>query len=76
MSTTIEIICIGNELLIGKIKDTNAHYLAKQATQLGANVKRVTVIQDTVSEIASALCEAISSKAKDHNHNRRIRTNF
>ena len=64
MSTTIEIICVGNELLIGKIKDTNAHYLAKQATQLGANVKRVIVIQDIVSEIASALCEAIARKPK------------
>ena len=64
MSTTIEIICVGNELLIGKVKDTNAHYLAKQATQLGANVKRVTVIQDTIPEIASAICEAIARKPK------------
>ena len=62
MVTSIEIICVGNELLIGKIKDTNAHYLAKQATQLGANVKRVTVIQDTVPEIAQAICEAIARK--------------
>ena len=38
MTLDIEIICIGNELLIGKVKDTNAHYLAKQTTQLGANV--------------------------------------
>ena len=52
MVTSIEMICVGNELLIGKIKDTNAHYLAKQATKLGANVKRVTVIQDTIPEIA------------------------
>lgn len=64
MPTTIEIICIGNELLIGKIKDTNAHYLAKQATQLGANVKRVTVIQDIIPEIAIAICEAIARKPK------------
>ena len=62
MTVDIEIICVGNELLIGKIKDTNAHYLAKQATQLGANVKRVTVIQDTIEEIASCLCEAIERK--------------
>ena len=62
MTVDIEIICIGNELLIGKIKDTNAHYLAKQATQLGANVKRVTVIQDTIEEIAKTICEAIARK--------------
>jgi nicotinamide-nucleotide amidase len=62
MTVDVEILCIGNELLIGKIKDTNAHYLAKQATQLGANVKRVTVIQDIVEEIAKAVNEAIARK--------------
>ena len=62
MTVDLEIVCVGNELLIGKIKDTNAHYLAKQATRLGANVKRVTVIQDTLEEIASTICEAIARK--------------
>jgi nicotinamide-nucleotide amidase len=62
MTANVEVICVGNELLIGKIKDTNAHYLAKQATHLGANVKRVTVIQDTVEEIAYAIREAIARK--------------
>ena len=62
MTVNIEIICIGNELLIGKVKDTNAHYLAKQATQLGANVTRVTVIQDIIEEIANAANEAIARK--------------
>jgi nicotinamide-nucleotide amidase len=64
MSTTIEIICVGNELLIGKIKDTNAHFLAKQATLLGANVKRVIVVQDIIPEIASTICESIARKPK------------
>ena len=62
LTVNLEIICIGNELLIGKIKDTNAHYLAKQATQLGANVTRVTVIQDTIEEISGAINEAIARK--------------
>jgi nicotinamide-nucleotide amidase len=62
MTIDVEILCVGNELLIGKIKDTNAHYLAKQTTQLGANVKRVTVIQDIVEEIAKAVNEAIARK--------------
>jgi molybdopterin-biosynthesis enzyme MoeA-like protein len=51
MTVNIEIICIGNELLIGKIQNTNAKWLATRATQLGANVKRITVIQDNI-EIA------------------------
>ena len=64
MTLDIEIICIGNELLIGKVKDTNAHYLAKQTTQLGANVKRVTVIQDIIEEIAKTIIEAIARKPR------------
>jgi nicotinamide-nucleotide amidase len=64
MTVDLEIICVGNELLIGKVKDTNAHYIAKQTTQFGASVKRITVIQDAISEISSAICEAIARKPK------------
>jgi molybdenum cofactor synthesis domain-containing protein len=62
MAVDMEVICVGNELLIGKIQNTNAHWLAKQATQLGVNVKRVTVVQDVIEEIANCLCEAIARK--------------
>lgn len=62
MTADLEIICIGNELLIGKIQDTNAHYLSFQATRLGINVKRVTVIQDIIEEIVSTINEAIARK--------------
>jgi nicotinamide-nucleotide amidase len=58
----LEIICVGNELLIGKILNTNAHWLGKQATNIGANVRRITVVQDIVSEIASVICEALVRK--------------
>ena len=62
MSVDIEIICVGNELLIGKIQNTNAYWLAKQATQLGANVRRTTVIQDLIDEIGKCIVEAIARK--------------
>ena len=58
----LEIICVGNELLIGKIINTNAHWLSKQATTLAVNVKRVTVIQDIVEEIAQTIQEALKRK--------------
>ena len=62
MTADMEVICVGNELLIGMIQNTNAHWLSKQATQLGVNVKRVTVVQDIVEEIANSVCEAIERK--------------
>ena len=58
----MEIISIGNELLIGKIQNTNQHWLSKQATQLGATVTRATIIRDTVSEIAQTIKETIHQK--------------
>ncbi len=64
MATELEIICVGNELLIGKIENTNAFWLTKQATQLGANVKRIMVVQDIAHEIADAINEAIARKPK------------
>ena len=62
MTVEVEIICIGNELLIGKILNTNAHWLAAQATILGANVKRITVIQDIIEEIADCINEVRARK--------------
>jgi molybdenum cofactor synthesis domain-containing protein len=59
MSVHVEIICVGNELLIGKTLNTNAHWLAKRATSLGGVVKRITIIGDNVDEIASAIREAM-----------------
>lgn len=58
----VELICIGNELLIGKIENTNAHWLAKLVTRLGANLKRITVIPDDVEGIAACILEAKTRK--------------
>jgi molybdenum cofactor synthesis domain-containing protein len=62
MTANIEIICVGNELLIGKTMNTNAQWLSKQATLLGVTVKRVTVVSDDVAEIAAATQEALKRK--------------
>jgi nicotinamide-nucleotide amidase len=62
MAATLEIICVGNELLIGKTLNTNAQWLAKHATLLGANVMRVTDIPDDIKEIAAAVQEALKRK--------------
>jgi len=60
----IEIICVGNELLIGKILNTNAHWVAKRATSLGMTVKRVIVVSDDIAEIATVIRESLKRKPK------------
>ncbi|MCW4000140.1 MAG: molybdopterin-binding protein [Candidatus Bathyarchaeota archaeon] len=60
MTADIEVICIGNELLIGKVENTNAYWLAQQITGLGGNLRRITVVADTIQEISGAILEAKS----------------
>ncbi|NWG11762.1 nicotinamide mononucleotide deamidase-related protein [Candidatus Bathyarchaeota archaeon] len=60
----MEIISIGNELLIGKTLNTNAYWMAKRATSLGIMVKRITIVSDDVDEIANAVCEALQRKPR------------
>lgn len=64
MNPQMELIGIGNELLIGKTVNTNAHWLAKRATTFGIMVKRITVVGDDVDEIASIVREALKRKPK------------
>lgn len=64
MSVHMEIICVGNELLIGKTLNTNAQWLAKRATSLGITVKRITVVGDDVDEIACVVREALNRKPR------------
>ncbi len=59
MTRDMEIMSVGNELLIGKIVNTNAQWLAKRATALGINVKRITVMPDSVDETATAIKETL-----------------
>jgi nicotinamide-nucleotide amidase len=61
-AATMEIICVGNELLIGKVVNTNASWLGKRATSLGIAVKRITVCADDVEEMAVVFREGIARK--------------
>jgi molybdenum cofactor synthesis domain-containing protein len=62
MTREMEIICVGNELLIGKTLNTNAQWLSKQAKARGITVKRVTVVADDVNEIANVVRETLKRK--------------
>jgi nicotinamide-nucleotide amidase len=61
---TFEIICVGNELLIGKTLNTNENWLAARATSLGFKVTRITTIGDDVEVIAEAVREALGRKPR------------
>jgi nicotinamide-nucleotide amidase len=62
-SVKVEIIATGDELLYGRILDTNSHWLAKRTTGIGAKLIRVTIIGDEFEVIASTLKEALERDA-------------
>ena len=62
MVCIVEIISIGNELLIGKTANSNAQWLARRFTSLGGQVRRIIVVGDALDEISSVLEDSLSRK--------------
>ena len=58
----VEILCIGNELLSGITLNTNAHWIGKKITKVGAKVRRVMVVADDLEEINIALKDSLGRK--------------
>ena len=58
-SVNIEIIATGDELVYGRILDTNSHWLANRVAEMGARLRRVTMIGDEPDLIASTLNDAL-----------------
>ncbi|MCP4760739.1 MAG: competence/damage-inducible protein A [archaeon] len=54
-----EIILIGNELLIGKIQDTNGQWMIHKLLDFGHRVTRIVTIPDNVDIIASTLNDSL-----------------
>ncbi len=64
MAQKLEIISVGKELLMGKIPNVNAHWLAKRATTLGLEVDRIVTVTDDTDLISSVVREAIKRKPR------------
>lgn len=56
----VELLIIGNEILIGKIKDTNSNWLAKRITKYGHKITRITTISDEVELICQVMRDCLS----------------
>lgn len=54
---TAGLIVIGNEILSGKIADTNSTYLARGLREIGVTLRRILVVPDELDEIAAAVRE-------------------
>jgi nicotinamide-nucleotide amidase len=59
---SVEILAIGNELLLGLTQDTSAHWLSQKITNVGGTVHRITMVEDDVDEISSVIKDSLARK--------------
>lgn len=57
MPRTAGIIIIGDEILSGKVHDSNSHFLARELRALGVDVRRVCVVPDELDALAREISE-------------------
>ncbi|MFH0896499.1 MAG: competence/damage-inducible protein A [Candidatus Bathyarchaeota archaeon] len=55
-----EILAVGDELLYGRVYDTNSFWIADQITRLGVIVQRITCVRDDPDDICSILSDVLS----------------
>lgn len=61
---TAEIVCVGTELLLGDIVNTNAAFLARELAALGISVYHQSVIGDHPERLKAALEDAFSGHGR------------
>ena len=54
---TAGLIVIGNEILSGKVTDSNSAFLARELRSVGVTLRRIVTIPDEVDVIAAAVRE-------------------
>ncbi len=57
---SVEVIATGDEIMFGRIVDTNSNWIARRASELGAGLRRVTCVGDDIDEIGDVLRGALS----------------
>ncbi|MEK7432995.1 MAG: CinA family nicotinamide mononucleotide deamidase-related protein [Cyanobacteriota bacterium] len=55
MSLIAEVLCIGTELLLGDIVNTNATYFAQELSSIGIDLLHITTVGDNKKRIVNAL---------------------
>ncbi|MCW6166985.1 MAG: hypothetical protein LVQ64_00860 [Thermoplasmatales archaeon] len=58
--STVAILSIGNEILLGDIPNSNAQWLCREFTKRGADVRHIAIVRDVDAEIAIELNHALT----------------
>lgn len=61
--TSVEIVVVGNEVLLGLVQDTNSNYLCRVVRGMGGTVRRIAVVRDEPDEIVAELRRSVERKS-------------
>ncbi len=56
----IEIVTIGNEILLGLVQDTNSNYLCRVVRGMGGRVRHIAIVRDEINSIAEEVRASLS----------------
>lgn len=59
----VEIVIIGNEVLLGLVQDTNSNYLCRVVRGMGGRVRRISVVRDEADAIADEIGAALARQS-------------
>ncbi len=58
----VELVAIGNEILIGQVHDTNLHWLCRRLNDIGAFVRQAYIVRDDPTAIGEVIRLALSHR--------------
>ena len=59
----IEIVTIGNEILLGLVQDTNSNYLCRVVRGMGGRVRHIAIVRDEIDSIVEAIRASLLRRA-------------
>src|SRR5215510_6185356 len=60
----VDILSIGNEILLGLIEDTNSSYLCRVVRGMGGRVRHISIVRDEIDAIAAGLKSSMAAGAQ------------
>jgi molybdenum cofactor synthesis domain-containing protein len=60
---TVEIVTIGNEILLGLVQDSNSNYLCRVVRGMGGRVRHIAIVRDETEAIAGEVIASLDRRA-------------
>jgi molybdenum cofactor synthesis domain-containing protein len=59
----VEIVTVGNEVLLGLVQDTNSNYLCRVVRGMGGRVRRIVIVRDEIAAISEEVRASLGRRA-------------